>query len=293
VIALESALITHGLSYPANLETARRIEAAVREEGALPATIAVLDGEPRIGLSDDELAHLASPVGSAGRATEPPRKISLRDLPIALARGTTGGTTVAATMHLAHLAGIDILATGGIGGVHRGHPEDVSADVTALGAIPITVVCSGAKSILDLPHTMELLETRGIPVVGYGTHAFPAFYSRESGLDVDVTLDRPDDVAQLAQARNNLNLSAALLVCVPGPEATALSRREAEEAIRQATEEADRAGIKGKDVTPFLLERIVALTGGKARRANEALLINNARVAARIAHALTALENTT
>ncbi len=290
VVALESALITHGLSHPANLEIARRIEAAVREEGALPATIAVLDGEPHIGLSDDALIRLAS---SAGSSTEPPRKISLRDLPIALARRGTGGTTVAATMHLAYLAGIEVFATGGIGGVHRGHSEDVSADLTALRSIPILVVCSGAKAILDLSHTRERLETNGVPVVGYGTNAFPAFYSRRSGLTVDVSLDRPEEVARLAQARNTMDLSAALLVCVPAPKAAALSRREAEEAICRATEEAEQAGIRGKDVTPFLLARIVALTHGKARRANEALLLNNARVAARIAQALAAMKSAT
>jgi len=290
VVALESALITHGFSHPDNLDIAQRIESAVREEGALPATIAVLDGEPHIGLSDDALIRLASPPGSHVPATDLPGKISLRDLPIALARGSTGGTTVAATMHLAHLAGLTVLATGGIGGVHRGHPEDVSADLTALRSLPITVVCSGAKAILDLPHTLEVLETNGVPVIGYGTHAFPAFYSRQSGLDVDVTLDTPEEVAQLAQVRNDMRLPAALLVCVPAPQAAALSRGEAEEAISRATEEANQAGVRGKDVTPFLLARIVVLTNGKARRANEALLINNARVAAQIACAITAME---
>jgi pseudouridine-5'-phosphate glycosidase len=294
VVALESALITHGFSYPANLETARRIQAVVREEGATPATIAVLKGEPRIGLTDDELACLASLPDSEGSeatpSTEPPCKISLRDLPIALAQARTGGTTVAATMHLAHLAGIEVFATGGIGGVHRGHPEDVSADLNALGSIPLTVVCSGAKAILDLPRTLEHLETKGVPVVGYGTNAFPAFYSRRSGLEVDVTLDRPEEVARLARTRDDLDLSAALLICVPVPKPTALSRQEAEEAISQATVEAEQARVRGKEVTPFLLARIVTLTDGRARRANEALLVNNARVAARIARALTAVE---
>jgi len=292
VVALESALITHGFSHPSNLNIARRMEAAVREEGAQPATIAVLDGEPRIGLSEDDLLRLASFTAAGRSSAEPSRKISLRDLPIVVARGETGGTTVAATMHLAHLAGIDVFATGGIGGVHRGHPEDVSADLTALGSIPITVVCSGAKAILDLPRTREHLETKGIPVVGYGTEAFPAFYSRESSLKADIALETPEDVARLAEKRDTLKLSTALLIGVPVPEGAALSPADVEEAIVRATEEADGEGVSGKDLTPFLLARIVALTGGKAQRANEALLVNNARVAARIAKAREAAKTT-
>lgn len=286
VVALESALITHGFSYPDNLRIARHMEAAVRKEGALPATIAILDGDPRVGLSDDELSRLATAASPDDVSTGPPRKVSLRDLPIALAQGSTGGTTVAATMHLAHRAGIQTFVTGGIGGVHRGHPEDVSADLTALRSIPITVVCSGAKAILDLPRTLERLETEGIPVVGYGTEAFPAFYSRESGLKADTAVDGPEEIARLARARRDMDMPSALLVCVPVPEDAALSRGAVEEAISLATDEAERAGIKGKDVTPFLLARLVALTDGKAQRANEALLINNAHVAARIAQAL-------
>ena len=287
VVALESALITHGLSYPANLEIARHMESVVRKEGALPATIAVLDGAPQIGLSDDEMSHLARSADHDRAPNAPPRKISLRDLPAALAQGLSGGTTVAATMHLSQRAGIDVFATGGIGGVHRGHPEDVSADLTALGSIPITVVCSGAKAILDLPRTLERLETEGVPVVGYRTEAFPAFYSRRSGLRAGVAAASPEDVARLARARKELGLPAALLICVPVPESAALPRDEAEEAISLATEEAEKAGIRGKDLTPFLLARIVALTDGRAQRANQALLINNARVASRIARALT------
>jgi pseudouridine-5'-phosphate glycosidase len=291
-VALESALITHGLSYPANLNITRRIEVAVRQEGATPAIIALLNGEPRVGLSDEDLAHLAS-LAAAGPSTRRPRKVSLRDLPIALAQGVTGGTTVAATMHLAHSVGIEVFATGGIGGVHRGHPEDVSADLTALGSIPIIVVCSGAKAILDLPHTLEILETRGVPVVGYDTEEFPAFYSQRSGLGVDVTVDTAGAVARLARARDGLDLPTALLVCVPVPQVEALPAEVAEGAINQAIEEADQADIRGKEVTPFLLARMVALTDGRAQRANEALLINNARVAARIARALTKTESGT
>jgi pseudouridine-5'-phosphate glycosidase len=190
-------------------------------------------------------------------------------------------------MHLACLAGIQVFATGGIGGVHRDHPEDVSADLTALASIPVTVVCSGAKAILDLPRTREALETRGIPVVGYGTEAFPAFYSRTSGLKADTVVHAPEEVVLMARARTNLGLSAALLVCVPVPLEDELSAREAEVAIDRALEEAEATEVQGKDLTPFLLARVVELTEGRARRANEALLINNARVAARIAEAAT------
>lgn len=277
-VALESALITHGFAHPANLEIARRMEAAVREEGAAPVTIAIIEGEVRIGLSDEELAQLAS--------DETARKVSLCDLPIATAQGDSGGTTVAATMHLAHRAGIDVFATGGIGGVHRGHPEDVSADLSALGSIPITVVCSGAKAILDLPRTLEVLETRGVPVIGYGTESFPAFYSRRSGLKADARVETAEEIAGMAQARKELGLSAALLVGVPVPQADALPPSEAKAAIARAMEEAEAKGVSGKDLTPFLLARVVELTDGRAQRANEALLVNNARVAARIARAL-------
>ncbi len=278
VVALESALITHGFAPPDNLHIARRIQEAVREEGAEPATIAILDGAVRIGLDDEELARLA--------ADRSARKVSLRDLPIVLAQGGSGGTTVAATMHLAHRAGLPVFATGGIGGVHRGHPEDVSADLTALGSLPIVVVCAGAKAILDLPRTLETLETNGVPVVGYGSDEFPAFYSRRSGLRCDVRVETPEEVAQLARARTALGLRTAILVAVPVPEADELPAEEAEAAIAQAVAEAEQAGVSGKHLTPFLLARLVELTAGRARRANESLLLNNARVAARIARAL-------
>lgn len=278
LVALESALITHGFRSPANLEIARRMEAAVRSEGAVPATVAVLDGEPRIGLTDEQVRRLAS-------RQEQPRKISLRDLPGAVAQGVSGGTTVAATMHLAHLAGIRVFATGGIGGVHRGHPEDISADLTALQSIPITVVCSGAKAILDLPRTREALETRGVPVVGYGTDAFPAFYTRRSGLKADIVVHTAEEVAVIARARTTLGLSMALLVCVPVPKEKQLSAEEMEATISRALAEVEVAGVQGKKLTPFLLARVVDLTGGRAQRANEALLVNNARVAAHIAQA--------
>ncbi len=284
VVALESALITHGFAPPANLDIASQMQAAVREEGAVPATIAVLDGEPRVGLSDEELARLAQLAALASEQAA--RKVSLRDLPIVTAQGANGGTTVAATMYLAHQAGIRVFATGGIGGVHRGHPEDVSADLLALASIPIVVVCAGAKAILDLSRTMEVLETHGVPVLGYGTDEFPAFYSRSSGLGVDARVDTPEEVAQIAQSRTELGLSTALLVCAPVPQADELASDQAETAIARAVEEAEINGVSGKALTPFLLARLVELTGGQARRANEALLLNNARVAARIARAL-------
>jgi pseudouridine-5'-phosphate glycosidase len=297
VVALESALITHGFAPPANLEMARRMEATVREHGALPASVAVLDGQARVGLTEEELIRLAS--------DQTARKISLRDLPLVLAsrqcaprpaqtRSATktsranGGTTVAATMHLAHQVGIGVFATGGIGGVHRGHPEDVSADLPALASNPIVVVCAGAKAILDLPRTLEYLETRGVPVIGYGSDELPAFYSRRSGLSVDARVDAPEEIARIAQARAELGLPMALLVCVPVPEADELGSAEAKAAIGQAVQEAETSGVSGKALTPFLLTRMVELTGGRALRANEALLLNNARVAAHVARALAA-----
>jgi pseudouridine-5'-phosphate glycosidase len=262
------------------LDIARQMATVVREEGAIPATIAILTGEVQVGLHDADLARLASERKAC--------KVSLRDLPLVPAQGLSGGTTVAATTHLAHRAGIRVFATGGIGGVHRGHPEDVSADLQVLASRPIVVVCAGAKSILDLPRTLEVLETKGVPVIGYGTKEFPAFYSRRSGLAVDARADTPEDVAQMARARDTLGLAAALLVCVPVPEADELPAEEAEEAIARAVEEAESHGVGGKELTPFLLARLVELTGGQARRSNEALLVNNARVAARIARALAA-----
>jgi pseudouridine-5'-phosphate glycosidase len=285
VVALESALITHGFAPPANLEIARRMEGTVREAGAVPATVAVVEGEPRIGLSEEDLVRLSSE-----RAAY---KVSLRDLPLVLSRGASGGTTVAATMHLAHRAGLPVFATGGIGGVHRGHPEDVSADLPALASIPIVVVCAGAKAILDLPRTLEYLETHGVPVIGYRTDEFPAFYSRRwtyyqrpPGLEVDARVETPEEVARIVRARAAVGLQAALLVCVPVPEADELPPDEAEAAIARAVEEADAADVSGKALTPFLLARLVELTGGQARRANESLLLNNARVAAAVARAL-------
>ena len=280
VVALESTLITHGLPYPDNLATARAIEAAVRDTnvGAIPATIAILRGQITVGLDDAQLEYLAT--------AKDVRKCSRRDLGIAVARGLDGATTVAGTMIVAALAGIGVFATGGIGGVHRGHPFDVSADLEELGRTPVTVVCAGAKSLLDLPLTLEQLETRGVPVIGYGTDELPAFYSRTSGLPVDARADTPEQVAAIVRARRALGLGGGELVAVPVPASDELPRAEAETAIAEATRLADESGISGAAITPFILAKIAELTDGRSKRANVALLLNNARVAARIAQAL-------
>jgi len=280
VVALESTLITHGLPRPKNLEVARALEAAVREAGAIPATIAILGGQITVGLTDEQLVYLAG--------AEDVRKCSRRDLPIVVGRREDGATTVAGTMMAAHMAGIRIFATGGIGGVHRDHPFDVSADLLELGRTPVTVVCAGAKAILDLPLTLEVLETQGVPVIGYGTDEFPAFYSRSSGLPVDVCCDTPEEVAAIAQARDALELPGGILVAVPIPTEDELPSSEAETAIGRALAEAEAQGITGKAVTPFLLARVSELTGETSLRANVALLLNNARVASAIAVAISA-----
>lgn len=281
VVALESTLITHGLPYPENLSTAQQLEAAVRENGATPATIAILGGRIRVGLGPDELAYLARAEGV--------RKVSRRDLPIVVARGGDGATTVAATMIIAHWAGIRVFATGGIGGVHRGHPFDISADLPELARTPVVVVCAGAKAILDLPLTLEWLETHGVPVLGYGTDTFPAFYSRSSGLPVDVRVDTPEEVANVARCKWSLGLEGGLLVTVPCPLAEAMPAARVEAAIQQALEEAEREGVRGKAVTPYLLARVAELTGGESMAANIALLRNNAAVAAQIAAQIAAV----
>ena len=278
VVALESTLITHGLAYPDNLATARAIQAAAREAGAVPATIAILHGQLTVGLDDAQLEYLAT--------AKNVRKCSRRDLGIVVAKELDGATTVAGTMIVAAMAGIGVFATGGIGGVHRGHPFDISADLEELSRTPVTVVCAGAKSLLDLPLTMEQLETRGVPVIGYGTDELPAFYSRSSGLPVDARADTPEQVAAIVRARRALGLYGGELVAVPVPAADELPRAEAEAAIAQATQLADESGVTGAAVTPFILAKIAELTNGRSKRANVALLLNNARVAARIAQAL-------
>lgn len=284
VVALESTVITHGLPYPDNLETARLMEAAVRAGGATPATIAILGGEIVVGLADDELAYLAE-TGASGAV----RKISRRDLPIAISRGEDGGTTVAGTMILAHRAGIELFATGGIGGVHRGHAFDVSADLRELGQTPLTVICSGAKSILDLEATREVLETEGVTVVGYGTNSLPAFFTTSSGLPVDVRLDDAAAVARLVTARRELGLQNSTLVTVPIPAEFAVDQQQADAAVDQAIREMDELGLQGPACTPWLLQRVLELTGGDSMKANVALLQNNGRVAAEIAVALASM----
>lgn len=286
VVALESTVITHGLPYPQNLEVARSMETAVREGGAIPATIGVIGGEIIVGLDEGQLSHLARAV-ERGYV----RKASRRDLPIAAALGEDAGTTVAGTMIIASLAGIELFATGGIGGVHRGQPFDISADLRELGQTPVTVVCSGAKSILDLTATREVLETEGVTIVGYRSDTLPAFFAPDCGLAVDVRLDSPDQVAALIRARRALGLSSSTLVTVPIPIEDALDPDLAEAAIAQANREAAEQGIHGPASTPWLLRRVVELTDGRSLEANGALLRNNGFVAAQIAVALSGLES--
>ena len=282
IVALESTLITHGLPWPANAETALAMERAVREAGAVPATIAVLSGTITVGVTSDDIERLASrPFGSV-------RKASRRDVPIAVARREDASTTVAGTMIVAHQVGIHVFGTGGIGGVHRGAPFDVSADLIELGRTPIAVVCAGAKAILDLPATLEVLETHGVPVVGLGTDTLPGFYARSSGLPIDVRVDTAEEAAAIVDAAHRLGAQHAVLIVVPVPEEAALPAAAAEAAIQQATREADLQGIHGKAVTPFLLQRVAELTGGAARAANVALLVNSARHAGSIARELSA-----
>lgn len=282
LVALESAVITHGLPHPENLRLAHSLEQVVREHGATPATVAVMNGKIHIGLTDSELEELGNRVGDQSGV----RKISRRDFGIALARREYGGTTVAATLIAARMAGIAVFATGGIGGVHRDAPYDISADLPELSSSPVVVVCAGAKAILDLPATVEYLETMGVPVIGYGTDEFPAFYSSESGLPVTVRVDSPQEVASIARAQWDLGLQGALLVVQPPPPEAALPAEKIERVIQQALKEAQQAKIRGAAVTPFLLERVSSISGGASLNANLALLQNNARLAAQIAVAI-------
>jgi pseudouridine-5'-phosphate glycosidase len=280
VVALESTVISHGLPRPLNLETARRLEEVVRGRGAVPATVAVLGGRLCVGLDGGQLERLAEGGGV--------RKLSRRDLSAAVALGWDGATTVATTLFIAHRAGLRVFATGGVGGVHRGPLPDVSADLPELARTPMTVVCSGAKSVLDLPATREWLETHGVTVVGYGCDEMPAFYARTSGLPVDVRVDTPVEAARLAATRDALGLEAALLIAVPVPAESAPDERRTEAALKEALEEAGRRGVAGRELTPFLLSRMAERSGGATLAANTALLENNARVAADIAVALAA-----
>ncbi len=278
IVALESTVIAHGLPHPRNLETAQNLERIVRESGAAPATVAVFDGEFYVGLTPDQIEKLAT--------LRDIRKISLRDLPVAAASKLNCATTVSTTVFAAYRSGIKVFATGGIGGVHRGSPLDVSADLPALADTPIIVVCSGAKSILDLPATREWLETHGVTVLGWQTDDMPGFYSRSSGLPVDQRVETAAEVAAIAEARNNLKLRTAVLVMVPVPEGSAMSNDEVETVLETALETATRLGINGKDVTPFLLTQLAEKSEGKTLAANIALLENNARVASLIAASL-------
>lgn len=280
LVALESTVITHGLPQPQNLQLAREMEAAIRQQGVTPATIALLAGIVRIGLVDEELVRLA-------RARSP-LKVSRRDFATALFRGADGGTTVAGTLFAAQRAGIQVFATGGIGGVHKERPFDVSADLRALAEIPMVVVCAGAKAILDLPATLENLETNGVPVVGFQTDEFPAFYARESGLKVSVRLESADEIAEFARAHWSLGLSSAVLVANPIPAGDALHRSVLDPIIARASKEAQVGNVHGQALTPFLLQRINELTNQGSLRANLALLLNNARLAARIANSFSA-----
>ena len=277
VVALESTIITHGMPWPQNLETARRVEAEVRTAGATPATIAVMGGRIHIGLTGTELEALAQATGVM--------KLSRADLAFCLATGGTGATTVAATMICAHLAGIAVFATGGIGGVHRGAEEsfDISADLTELGLTPVTVVAAGAKAILDLNKTLEVLETNGVPVIAFGQDAFPAFWSRSSGLRAPLRADTAAEIAGAHLLRGRLGFAGGQLVANPIPPEAEIAREEILPVIETALAEAAAQGIAAKEVTPFLLSRIFALTQGRSLEANIALVLNNARLAAAIA----------
>lgn len=279
VVALESTVIAHGLPYPANLETAQACERNVTDGGAVPATIAVFDGELCVGLADGQISGLAT--------RKDIRKISRRDLPIAIGKRLDCATTVATTALIANMAGIRLFATGGIGGVHRGYDKDISADLPELARTPVIVVCAGAKIVLDLPATREWLETHGVTVLGWQCDEMPAFYSRSSGFEVDERVDSPAEVAAIAAARDRLGLQNALLVTVPIAAEFEIPRDECESILDDALAQAERRGLRGKAITPFLLSRMAELSGGRTLAANIALLKNNARVAAEIAVALT------
>lgn len=282
IVALESTVLTHGLPRPQNLQLAHDMERAIREQGATPATIGFIDGSLHVGLNESELDRLAN--------EREAYKVGPRDFATVITQGACGGTTVAGTMLACKRANIKVFATGGIGGVHRETSFDVSADLQALATTPMFVVCAGAKAILDLPATLEYLETMSVPVIGYGTDEFPAFYSRESGLDVSVRLDTPQEVAEFARAHWTAGLQSAVLVANPVPAGESIPASEIEPIIREASLDARGKKIHGKALTPFLLQRISDLTKGKAMHANLALLLNNARLAAQIAKALRAME---
>ncbi|HEY3025297.1 MAG TPA: pseudouridine-5'-phosphate glycosidase [Pyrinomonadaceae bacterium] len=278
VVALESTVIAHGLPRPENLQTALRLEQIVRDNGCTPATIAILSGHLCAGLNQEQLRQIAE--------SDDIRKVSTRDLPVAVAQGWNGATTVATSMWIAHRAGINVFATGGIGGVHRGSLPDVSADLPELARTPMVVICSGAKIVLDLPATREWLETHGITVAGYECNELPAFYSRSSGLPVDARVDSAAEVTTLVRAQRALETQTALLVTVPIPAAVEVEAVALQNFLDEALGEAERSGVSGRELTPFLLSRMAQQSGGATLRANIALLENNARVAAEIASLL-------
>ena len=277
VVALESTVISHGLPYPENLRSAEMMTDAVRSGGSVPAVVAMIDGVMKAGISGEEIERLAS---------EEVRKLSVRDLAIASAKKLIGATTVATTSLAAHSAGIRVFATGGIGGVHRGSFPDVSADLPVLASTPMTVVCSGAKSVLDLAATREWLETYGIPIIGYGTDELPAFYTRSSGLSVDESVDTAEEAAEVIRARDKMGMRGAVLVAVPVPQEDEIDGREFETWMEEALKEASSNGISGKDVTPFLLGRLSELSEGRTLKANISLLVKNAAVASELSVAL-------
>ena len=280
VVALESTIISHGMPYPQNVETALNVERIVRENGAVPATIAIIGGRLKAGLTPEEIEYF----GKKGQAIA---KASRRDLSILCARGEDGATTVATTMIIAHMAGIKVFATGGIGGVHRGAETtmDISADLEELAQTPVMVVCAGAKSILDLGLTLEYLETKGVPVLGYGTEELPAFYTRQSGFKVDYRMESPKEIADAWRTQNLMGLKGGMLVTNPIPEEFSMDKAVIDAAIEKALAEAEEKGIHGKETTPFLLARVAELTGGNSLASNIRLVYNNAKLAAQIAGA--------
>ena len=280
VVALESTIISHGMPYPQNVQTALQVEQIIRDNGAVPATIAIIGGRLKAGLTAEEIEYF----GKKGLGIT---KASRRDLAVLCARGEDGATTVTTTMIIAHMAGIKIFATGGIGGVHRGAETtmDISADLEELGQTPVMVVCAGAKSILDLGLTLEYLETKGVPVIGYGTDTLPAFYTRESDFGVDYRIDTPEELASVFKAGHDLGMKSGMLVTNPIPVEYAMPKATIDAAIDQAVAEAEEKGVKGKETTPFLLARVSELTGGNSLASNIQLVFNNAKVAAQTAAA--------
>jgi pseudouridine-5'-phosphate glycosidase len=281
VVALESTIISHGMPYPQNVETALKVEQTIREGGATPATIAIIGGRLKAGLTPEEIEYL----GKKGTAVT---KASRRDLPVLVARGQDGATTVTTTMIIAAMAGIKVFATGGIGGVHRGAETtmDISADLEELARTPVMVICAGAKSILDLGLTLEYLETKGVPVIGYGTEELPAFYTRKSGFKVDYRVDSPEELAAIFKAKQEMGLGGGMLVTNPIPEAYSMDPTRINKAIDEAVAEAQQRGIHGKETTPFLLAKIKDITGGDSLASNIQLVLNNARLAAKTAASL-------